>query len=193
MSASNSYLETLTAQCGYIWNKEVIRLHEIVRMGPQSHRISVLIRRDLDLSSPLLSSPPLPTSPSLSLSFHTCTKRIPRRQALVRLQLCWAGTSTLPRSLCYLIWQPELSHTWSWPYSLGIRLNNQLQFVCEDINQSIASQATTWEWWKHPILIFSFITHIWLFWSLALWSYLGCGCIWFLVLVWRVMAWMNRF
>lgn len=87
MSASNSYLETLTAQCGYIWNKEVIRLHEIVRMGPLSHRISALIRRDLDLSSPLLSSPPLSTSP-FSLSLHTCTKRIPRRQALIRLQLC---------------------------------------------------------------------------------------------------------
>ena len=161
MSASNSYLETLTAQCGYICNKEVIRLDEIIRMGPQSHRISALIRRDLDLSSPLLSSPPLSTSPSFSLSLHTCTKRIPRRQALIRLQLCWAGTyifATQP----VLFWYGSLIiliHDLG-PYSLGIRLNHQLQFVCEDINQNTASQATMWEWWKHPILIFSFITHM---------------------------------
>lgn len=189
MSASDSYVETLTAQCGYIWNKEVIRLHEIAGMGPQSHRISVLIRTDLDRSSPSL-----PTSPYFSLSLHTCTKRSPRRQALIRLQLCWAGTHIFAAQPV-LFWYgspSSLVHDLG-PYSPGIHLNHQLQFVCEDINQTTASQATMWEWWKHPILIFPFITHTWLFRSLALWSYLGRCHIWFLVLVWRAMAWMNRF
>lgn len=96
MSASNSYVETLTAQCGYIWNKEVIRLHEIAGMGPQSHRISVLIRIDLDGSSPSL-----PTSPSFSPYIHA-QRDLPRRQALIRLQL-WVelGLTFLPPSLCY--------------------------------------------------------------------------------------------
>lgn len=95
MSASNSYVETLTAQCGYIWNKEVIRLHEIAGMGPQSHRISVLIRIDLDCSSPSL-----PTSPSFSPYIHA-QRDLQGGKPSLDSNSAELGLTFLPPSLCY--------------------------------------------------------------------------------------------